>query len=130
MNQNQTRLSNYKIRFMEQFKRIVRPQLMVNRKQLLNGVFVLILLQLLDFTSTIIGLSYGLAKEANPMFTDASVYFFMVGKFLVIALLLMGYAFVNKTNKMEKTFATILTFAIPLYIVVVVNNLTVILKVF
>jgi hypothetical protein len=81
------------------------------------------MLQLADIVLTILALSYRLAVEANPMFADATIYYFVVAKIVAISLLLIGYAYVEKSGKFKQTYAGILTVFIPVYLVVVFNNM-------
>lgn len=117
MNQNQNQNSLY-----SRFGNFV-ANAAKNKNRLLMGVFALIMLQLADIVLTLLALSYNLAKEANPMFDNASMYYFVVAKIVAISLLLIGYAYVEKVNRFRQVYAGILTIFIPVYLVVVVNNM-------
>lgn len=120
MNQHQTQNSTY-----NRFGNYVANATNKLKNKTLIAVFALIMLQLADVVITLMALSLQVAREGNPAFENAPMYYFLIGKIVAISLMLLGYAYTEKTKSFQFTFSAILLVFITVYIVVVVNNLLV-----
>lgn len=97
-----------------------------------RGTLFLLVLGIMDLATTLLGLSSGIAREANPvayllpLTLIQSIIAMKVATYIVLGLWYFYYLYVNQ-KWFAKTFQYCLYFLIGLYVLVVTNNLTVLI---